>query len=717
MATITQNKALQTSLNKKGANLKVDGIIGKLTNAAIAKFGAPVKPSTTVSTAGGGSSSSSSGSSTVAAQQRALNLRGANLVVDGISGTKTRAAALKFGGSYSSSSSSPISTASSARVGQTLSTRSSSNVSKPRSAVGNFFSSIGSSFKRIGKDDTKNIGGSVLDAPILEGAKLNPVGTKPVDTFAQRLRGGTLQKIAPVSPFSGQAYKGAKSMEFPIGAGMTKEQTDAANKSLGIESTESSSLTSTDSSAYALSAPAGSPESSPTTTTKNVATQPDGSITTTTTDAPAQRSALPTNVRTNANANSNLSNTLSTLDSSLTGIKSNPWDKYSKQGDVLSVANSAIQKSVSGYQSVEEFTQAYNTDANIKASVDKVMAQTGKTLADFTAQIQPVTNGLVSNQEVGNYLVNIKNTPEALRAQAEITNKQIVQESEHLNSTDKMAYDILAQSKLESQALIEQMERNEMRKDAQVREKSQWMMDKNRAEMEIADADIEQSRIAGKKNLTEFLAKIGALRTDGGAVLGLETLEQRYQAQRQSSRQKYMLANREIQMNMNSDLNDIENRMDENILKINMDLNKSEREVAMDSMKLRYEFQKDALTIQSKWQDKIQSERDKATARAEKDSKDYYSQYYTLSGWNEFQGQSKEYQNIWKQNAGSWIDDSYKGKITAPQVTRSAADYVPKELQMTYAQETKLSQNNVDIDLYKSDSAYRRKVDIAIGEL
>ena len=594
----------------------------------------------------GGSSSagSSSGSNAVRQQQIALNKMGANLKVDGVSGAKTRAAIVRFGTPINQSSanqnqsfpsSTPIrQTQGTSYSGQTLSSRSSSNTSRPRSAVGGFLSSLGDKFRNIGKDNKNSNSANVLQAIALPNAQLNPVGTMDTPTFLEQLRGGIIQKIAPVSPFSGEPY-GAKSMEFPVGAGMTPEQTITANKTLGIESPEASNLTGTDSGSYALSAPEGSsPLDAPTTTTTNERTLADGSITTTETTAPAYSSALGmgTNSNMNTNANSNLTSTLSTLDSSLTNTRNNPWDKYSKNGEVLSVSDNAIQRAVSGYQTADEFTQAYNTDPSIKASVDKVIGQTGKTLADFTAKIQPATNGLVSEQEVGQYLTNIKNTPQALKAQAELQNKQIVQESQFLNSTDKMAWDILAQTKLDSQAIKDQIERNEMRKDAQVRERAQWMMDKNNAEMNIADAQIEQNRIASKKNLTEFLAKIGALRTDGGAITGLETLEQSYQAQRQMSTQKYQLANREIQMNMNGEINDIENAMDDKIFKINMDLNKSEREVAMDSMKLRYSFQKDALNIQSKWQDKLQSERDKAISRAESNKSSYNAQWLSLVG-------------------------------------------------------------------------------------
>lgn len=73
-----QVKQLQRQLNAKGANLKVDGVLGPLTKAAMEKFSTNVtQPGATMTT------------EQIKALQTDLNSKGANLVVDGILGPKT----------------------------------------------------------------------------------------------------------------------------------------------------------------------------------------------------------------------------------------------------------------------------------------------------------------------------------------------------------------------------------------------------------------------------------------------------------------------------------------------------------------------------------------------------------------------------------------------------------------------------------------------------
>lgn len=77
--TAQEIKNLQTQLNAKGANLKIDGIMGPKTQAAMSQFAsAPITSTpTTVS------------NQTIADLQRHLNKYGANLKVDGILGPQT----------------------------------------------------------------------------------------------------------------------------------------------------------------------------------------------------------------------------------------------------------------------------------------------------------------------------------------------------------------------------------------------------------------------------------------------------------------------------------------------------------------------------------------------------------------------------------------------------------------------------------------------------
>lgn len=81
--TSEQIKKLQTELNQKGANLKVDGILGPKTTAAMSQF---------ASTVATGAPNALTTTDQIKALQTQLNANGAGLKVDGILGPKTTAA-------------------------------------------------------------------------------------------------------------------------------------------------------------------------------------------------------------------------------------------------------------------------------------------------------------------------------------------------------------------------------------------------------------------------------------------------------------------------------------------------------------------------------------------------------------------------------------------------------------------------------------------------
>lgn len=267
-------------------------------------------------------------------------------------------------------------------------------------------------------------------------------------------------------------------------------------------------------------------------------------------------------------------------------------------------------------------------------------------------KVQVATNGILPAQGTGEYLdlINTKNTPASLKAEADLLNKEIIMTSQFNNSQDKLAYEILEQTKKDSQAIIDSITRNELRKETSVREKAQYMIDKAKAEFDIKDAETEQNRISAMTNLTEFLAHIGALNTDGNAKIGIETLNQKYQAQRQALRTNFELGVREIQMDMNDKINELESNLEEDILKINMDLSKSEREVKIDSLKLKNDTNKAILKAQQEYSQSIRQWKDKQEAKAEKYTNDWTSAYLTVAGGDMFKSLPKEFQTEWLKN-------------------------------------------------------------------
>ncbi|NTW90795.1 MAG: hypothetical protein HGA35_02530, partial [Erysipelotrichaceae bacterium] len=184
--------------------------------------------------------------------------------------------------------------------------------------------------------------------------------------------------------------------------------------------------------------------------------------------------------------------------------------------------------------------------------------------------------------------------------------------------------------KKEQDAFIDYYEEKIQNEKTSAREKAQYMIDKAKAEFESKDAETEINRQNAKASLTEFLAKIGALRTDGNSLLGIEKLEQEYQKQRQALKSNFELSEREVRMDMNDRINTLESDLDEKKFTLMQDLSKTEREVAKEVAKLDYDYKKDMTSYRFKYYERIQDAKDKAATKAEANSSNYNTQWISL---------------------------------------------------------------------------------------
>lgn len=400
----------------------------------------------------------------------------------------------------------------------------------------------------------------------------------------------------------------------------------------------------------------------------------------------------------------------------------NAWDK-NQRGEFQDTKIVNYQSTAANmFNSPQEVDNSYNGDSVFRANIDKTAKATNKSpqevLNGIKAKVQPATNGVVPAQGTAEYLdlINTKNTPKALKAEADLLNRETVMVSQFNSDQDKLAHDILEQTKKDSQAIIDSITRRELSRETTMREKAQFEIDKARAEWEMKDAEVEQNRILAKTNLTEFLAHIGALNTDGASAVGLANLDQKYQAQRQALRSGFELASREIQMNMNSDINELESDLDDNILKINMDLSKSEREVMLDSLKLRNNTNKAILEAQQKYATALRQERQRANDKAQSAANDWTNAYLTISGADMFKSLPAEFRNTWLSN-NSISPEGYK--TTQVDLAKDFANWNKNQtnsLKLTDTQKLKLSQQGVDVNQYVADPGYREYVDSQLGE-
>jgi hypothetical protein len=706
MATQTkaQVKALQTALNKKGAKLVVDGIAGKLTNAAIAKYNSVP----TISTSSGSSSSNKTTPKST-----------------------TYSKMSKPGQKMTYASSFPKVNP----VIPTVSKKSSSN-----SPLGMF-----ANWLKTKKDSiTTGIGGLGSSA---QKNKLNADGT-PYEPF-YNFKGSDYQIKPKVVEASDYVAPTPFEVVSDFGGQVVDKTTDVLNKAGDTIIDKLSSTTTYDSqtdnpttnsqtmdlSLGLPSTPLSGDNTSGTTTTTKTDTLADGTvITTDTPEAPMALNSMGVSSGNPMVNNNGINNALTGLDTKVGAINNDPFISDKTKADRLKVTETNLTNELANnFQSYDQLNSWLNT-AGGADKLRLINQKNGTNLSkeSILAKITPAINGLTQPKTTAEFLAYQN---KAVEDERKLFNEQIALENNWtqnqkdilLGKKDADGNDILLgvaeQQKKENDAMSAFLDKQLANQEMSLKKKAQYAIDKAESEFKAKDAETEMNRIQAKNNLTEFLAKIGALRTDGNALTGLETLEQRYQAQRQSLAQDFSMAKREITMNMNDNIYNLESARDEKVFKLNQDLTKTEREVLGKTMELDYNLQKDMLAIKTKWTDAIRTEKDKAEAKAEKASQDWTSQFFTISGAEAFKGTSKEFQAEW-QNNNRWGKQPNGYKTPEQQVGQQFLDYQktqPKESDITETTMQKVRQylkkenkNTTDyneaLSAFESDAEYRNDV-------
>lgn len=615
----------QSDLNKKGAGLKVDGLLGPKTQAAINKYATPISTSKGASSASG----KATPTGTISAKQKTSTF--ANPLSGGffknvLGGVKTVAGGFKDA----------INTVAT-KAGSTLAANALNAQSK--SALPE---SYGETSNRTG-DDLKQFN---------DPSYFNPYKTNPLNPI---IGGGNIVNAeegyganASADMFSGDA-SGSQANK----SGQFMEEPPSPNNPTG-KSGGSSTPT------PALDTP--------------VSEEP---ISEPTPDEPLTQNMGAGNV---SNPYAGLGIKFDDLNMGLNGSSVNDktaWMSKGSKGEfqtaqTINYANNAAKM----FNTPQEAT-AYFSSPEGQQKVQAYVSMGGK-IQDIINKVKPVTNGITPAQTTAEYLAG---GPASLNEERKLMNEAIASE---LNFTQQMkdvyigndaVRGIAEQQKLDNEARIEYYDKMEAKMEKSLKDKARLAIDKAEAEFEKADAETEIARLNAKSNLTEFLAKIGALRTDGNALTGLEKLEQAYQAQRQGLRQNFLFAKREIQNDMEDKIFNIESDYEEKKFKLGQDLSKTEREVAMDVAKLDYDLQKTLNSYKLKWSDSIKTEKEKAAKKSADLSSDYYEQFFTTTGANTFAGLPAAYKESWKANAPSWITPEYKGQITGEQVAKSFNQY------------------------------------------
>ena len=463
--------------------------------------------------------------------------------------------------------------------------------------------------------------GSLIRTPESIAAITTPTGL-PTTTFG---KAKASLGISPMEQPTPDALT-PKNMTLADGSGVIDngEFKPAPNMSLNQNMSVAPSGRSTPGTNNAVSRSSSSSSAldTPVTTQKTTMTNADGSLTETSTVG-AARSAP---VSYNPNVVVNATNTVSMLTDSINKSRANPLNTYNQKGDIIKYTDTALSTLARDFTTPEAAITEYNTNPDFKKQVDTMTQQTGKTINDVATKITPVTNGITAPQTTSQYL---SGGPAALKGLKDSTNAILSEEQQYAAKQAQAMNAELETQKTENKSLIEFYEKQEMKRETSEREKAKFAIDKAKAQFEAEDAETEQQRMLATDNLKNFLAKIGALSTDGAAGVGLANLEQRYQAQRSALKSSFNLAKREIEINMNDRLNTLEDAKDEKVFKLNQDLSKSEREINLDVMKLNHEFNKDVLEAKLKYSEAIRVEKNRASSKARAASTDWLKNMFT----------------------------------------------------------------------------------------
>lgn len=622
-------KALQTSLNKKGANLKVDGIQGKLTNAAIAKFGSSSTSKTSSSTTSNKTTTPINKKTPILGNPMSggffNNLKGGiKMAKNGIKDAINTVNKKSQTGAVLNATLNPTYVD---KFGNTK------NVQlNPSGYTGN-------------ERDSNANGSNINKLYNTISNNMNNDYTKPKIINSNNTSSPVIQKD-PTSLDSKGNYNSTQGGQVfnPDGTPMTI---------YNAQNSSSSNTTST------------TPETTKTTTTTN----PDGTqskIVTTGLSTPTAFTSPNTISYTG----------ISGAEKAILGIN-NDSTALQGQGSAWSydngktLINNRIDSWTDGiaknFKTAEDFTNAYQTNPSFKSKVDS-LNQYNITPSSIANKIQinsniTDVNGIQPVQSTQDYLASIAGVPK-INSGDKTTDKLLTEEalltqgwSKQMIEMYKGDHDtvgILEQDKIDAQNAIDNLNEKISNKEASVKEKAQYEIDKATHEFNKADAELEINRVNAKNSMIGLLASLGALDTSGAAGNAILVLDQKYQAQKQDLRSSYDMGVREIRMNMNDNINSLEENLNDNIIKINSDLSKSDREINLEIMKLTHETAKDMLSIKEKAASKLQAQKDKAESKALALSNDWTNKFFTATAGDYFKSLPKEFVSQWMTNAPSW---------------------------------------------------------------
>lgn len=329
----------------------------------------------------------------------------------------------------------------------------------------------------------------------------------------------------------------------------------------------------------------------------------------------------------NPQAISGFNSKVNDLKTKVDGVNNDTWQSPSnKKSTIDSTVKSFTDQLSGGFNTVEEFQNAINTNPEFDKSISEYQRMGGDVnniLGAIQQKQQAVEGGYTNNgtQSLTDF-INPKSKAEQQAYQSLIPEQkslqmQIAFENGIVDKYNKYYFgdeNQIGLSKQKKQQAIEKATilENQVKLAADnAKAKSDLSIQKEQADMEAADAEIEENGITAKNYMTGMLAKLGALNTTGAAGEALVKIDLKYQKLRQSSKQKYQFMMKDTEVKLGETLNDIDSKKMESMFKIKEDLSKDEETVVKEMFKLETDATRKSFDAVDKYLGMYRTQKDK----------------------------------------------------------------------------------------------------------
>lgn len=336
---------------------------------------------------------------------------------------------------------------------------------------------------------------------------------------------------------------------------------------------------------------------------------------------------------------------------SLNELNASPFSsvqsKDEKKTTILDVTASDIAKN---FNSAQDFYNTYNNNLELQTAL-KPFVDAGGKVANIASKVTTATNDILPPQDTATYLssLNLKTVPgdkfgqqalDALAPENALVQDEIARQAGIANEYKKLYFGdantigILAEQKKLAEDKKKLIEEKELNAKTTEREKLAYNIEKNNSDVEIAKAEIEENRLKSKNQMTRTLAKLGALKTSGVTPVALDTIEQKYQKQKQELDIKLKFANRALEISSAEKINSYSEKANDDILKVREDLSKSSEDVAKEIFRIENETASKIYTETSKAYQELRKTTDTFRKEAEANAKEWQNSYFKVMGLN-----------------------------------------------------------------------------------